>query len=157
MTWDASKWVAAQEIFIPSGPPNYPVFLNTANGIGVVTPYNGRIFTRQAWTRIDLSGVIPPDAKAVFLQGILIITHGQSPEIADLAVNLKPPSSPENPENYEGQVCEADISGGQRSPFAAWVGVEDGKFDFWWKTNSNGPHPQWSSFGVSLTLQAFAR
>ncbi len=158
MTFDASKWVCAEQVYVPKGPPPYPVFLNTANGIGVTTPYNGKIFARNAWTRVDLGDLVPEDCKAVFLTGILIITHGTSGETADLTINLKPPSSTENPLNYEGQVIEPFTGGGQRSPYASWVGVENRQFDFWWNAGpAFGSYPDWSSYGVSLQLQQFAR
>jgi len=155
--FDPSKWNTSTEVLTAKGVPVYPVFLNTYTGDGVTTPWNGKLFTRGAWTRVDLSAHLPADAKSVFLTGILIITHGTNVETADLTINLKPPSSPENPGNYEGQVIETMTFGGQRSPFASWVSVEDGKFDFYWNAPIQGAWPDWSSYGVSLQLQAFTR
>jgi hypothetical protein len=158
MTWDATKWVEAERVYVPKGPPPYPVFFNTYNGIGVTIPWNGKLFTRGAWTRVNLGDMVPDDCKAVFMTGILIITHGTNAETADLTINLKPPSSNENPLNYEGQTIEAMVGGGQRSPYASWVGVENKEFDFYWNTTQlNGNWPDWSSFGASLQIQQFAR
>lgn len=47
--------------------------------------------------------------------------------------------------------------GGQRSPFASWVGIENGQFDFYWNAPVSGSWPDWSSYGVSLQMQAVAR
>jgi hypothetical protein len=157
MTWDPTKWVQAEQVYVPKGPPPYPVFLNTYTGDGVTTPWNGKIFTRGAWTRVNLGDMVPDDCKAVFLTGILIITHGTTVETADLTINLKPPSSTENPLNIEGQVVETQVGGGIRSPFASWVGVENKEFDFYWSTPSLGVWPTYSSYGVSLQIQQFAR
>jgi hypothetical protein len=157
VTFDPTKWIAASEIVVPVGAPPTAVFLNSYTGAGVTTPWNGVIFTRGAWTTVDLSAHIPSNAKAVFLQGILIITHGSQPETADLQINLRPPSSTEAAGNYEGQTVEAAVGGGQRSPFSAWVAVEDGKFQFYWFTPTYGQWPTWSSYGVNLTVQAFSR
>ncbi len=158
MPFDPTKWASAQEILTPTGPPPTAIFINTYNGYGVTIPWNGYIYGKNAWTTVDLTPHIPADAKAVFLQGILIITHGANVETADLTINLRPPSSPEAGANYEGQTIEAMVGGGQRSSFAAWVSVENGKFQFWWNaTTSPGNWPDWSSYGVNLTVQAFTR
>ena len=155
--FDITKWAVALQFLFPLGPPSYPVFLNTYTGDGVTVPWNGKVFTKGAWTTVDISDVVPEDTKAVCMQGILIITHGTTEETADLTINLKPPSSTENPLNYEGQVIETMVLGGQRSPFFSCVAVENRKFQFYWNTNTPGTWPVNSSYGVSLQIQAIAR
>ena len=157
MTFDPAKWAAATQILTPLAAPETAVFLNTYSGDGVTKPWNGLTFARNGWTTVDLSQHIPTDAKSVFLQGLLIISHGTNNETANLTINLRPPSSTEAGTNYEGQVIEFEAGGGQRSPFAAWVSVENARFQFLWNSNSLGTWPDWSAFAVNLTLQAFTR
>jgi len=157
MTFDSEKWACASEILFWKGSPKTAVFFNTYSGDGVTTPWNGLLFTRGQWTRVDLSEHIPLDAKAVNLGGLLIITHGNQQETANLTLNVKPPSSNENPANYEGQVIEVWTGGGQRTNFATWVAVEDAKFDFYWNVNQLGTYPEFSSYGINLNIVGFAR
>lgn len=158
MTWDPSAWAVSTEVHVPKGKPVYPVFFNTQTGDGITVPYRGLVFPRGAWTRVDLSGIIAPDAKAVAMQAIMIITHGSNVEMADLVLNVKPPSSDENPANYEGQTIEPMAGSGQRTDFYTVVAVENCQFDFWWNTQTPpGQWPNWSSYGISMILQAFMR
>lgn len=155
--FDITKWVLATQLLFPLGPPPYPVFFNTYTGDGVTVPWNGKTFAKGAWTRVDISDMVPADTKGVCLSGIMIVTHGTTEETADLTINLKPPGSTENPLNYEGQVIEASIGNGQRSPFYSCVAVEGQKFDFYWNSNTPGTWPTNSSYGLSLQIQVIAR
>lgn len=157
MTYDPSRWRLSCEIQTPIKEGPTVVFFNSATGLGITTPWDGKTFARGAWTSVDVSQHIPTDANAVFLQGILIITHGMNNEVADLQISLRAPSSNLSMGNYIGQVVEPHLGGSQRSPFASWVPVENGRFHFGWFTPTYGPHPAWSSYGVNLVIQAFTR
>lgn len=155
--FDPNQWFCGSQMLVPKGPPLGLVFFNTATGDGIVTPVYGRTYPRGVWTRINLLDKIPSDTKAIMVAGLLIITHGLASETSDLTINLKPPSSPENPLNYEGQVIEPFTGGGQRSPFFSVVGVENGEVDFWWNVQQLGTYPDYSSYGVNLTVQGIIR
>lgn len=100
-----------------------------------------------------------PDAVAAHVIGILIITHpgpvnGNVPT-ADLHLRLRRFLGSGNAYSpgYIGQICEAQ-PGGVRSPFAAWVALEDRKFEWHWTRTTPPPYPQYPSYGISLWVDA---
>jgi hypothetical protein len=117
------------------------------------------------WCKVAVSDYgLPKDTKAVFLSGILIITHGMTPETADLKVGLRAFGDVTDPETispggvwYDGQTVEAAVGNGQRSTMSTWVPVRDGAFEFRWERSTGGQWPTNSSYGVNLTIQAHAR
>lgn len=103
---------------------------------------------------------IPTDVIAVFLSGILIVTHGRTNEIADMGIVFRRPGDATIlcQAGYEvGQVVEADIQGGQRSTMSTWVPVVDGAFQWCWWSSTDGTYPDHPSYGANLTVQAYAR
>ncbi|SRR5229473_3879533 len=91
----------------------------------------------EQWNDIDMSSLVPEGAMAVFVQGLLIITHGTTQEICDLVISFRLPGDDTGDPsgNYIGQVVEANLGGGQRSPFASWVPISSTRhLEFWWKT-----------------------
>lgn len=144
-------WVGATEIFThpshPAGP--VPIFINSYTYTG---PSPG------GWIQIDLKPYgVTADAKAAFLGGILIITHGTSQQTCDLTVSLRAPGSTLAAGNYVGQTVESHVGGGQRSNMSAWVPLVNGIFEFQWNRNTFGQWPQECSYGINLSLQAWTK
>ena len=111
--------------------------------------YNGN----GTWSEIDISNLVPVDTKAIFLTGILLITHSGSAGIADFRVHFKKSGAYTYPGDYIGQTVEAHPGGGQRTNFSSWVPVENQKFMFYWYgVPLSGVH-----YGTNLTIQAYIR
>lgn len=125
------------------------IFVNSHTGYGGVD---------REWHEVNVVPLgVPADAKAVFLAGILIITHGTTEETADLTIALRAKGDALNPGNYIGQTTEPHVGGGQRSNMAAWVPLRDGKFEYYWTRSTQGQWPANSSYGINLSLQAYVR
>lgn len=147
-----NSWTECTTIGVPTDNSKQPnaIFVNSYSGSG---PSSG------SWHEIDISDKIPEDTKAVFLSGVLIITHGTTSEIANLTIGFRAPGSSFDPngQNYIGQCIEANTTGGQRSTFATWVPVIDGKFEFRWDRPTTANYPIYSAYGVNLSLQAYVK
>jgi hypothetical protein len=125
------------------------IFINTYTGTG---PAPG------VWHQIDVTALgVPADAKAAFLSGILIISHGTTAQTCDLTVSLRAPGDDLLAGNYIGQTIETAVGGGQRSNMSSWVPLVGGKFEFQWNRNTYGPWPSECSYGINLSLQAYGR
>jgi hypothetical protein len=111
----------------------------------------------NSWTTIDWSAYLPLDTKAIFLAGILIITHGNTQDLSNLMLHFRAPGDTADGGNYHGQASEVWIGGGKRQNYATWVPVIDGKFEFFWNATVLGTYPEWSAFGINLSLQAYLR
>lgn len=146
----AQGFVQAREIWIDGGAPRTAIFVNTYTGLGG---------TADTWQRIDLKPHgVPADAKAVQLTGILIVTHGQQPETADLSVAFRRPGvDAVTCANYVGQTVEAHVGGGQRTNLMTWVPVVDGAVEFCYRRSTQGQWPGNSAYGVNLFVQAWVR
>lgn len=137
------------------------VFANTATGTHRPASCGAGV-----WCTIDVADYgVPSDAKAVFLSGILIITHGLTAETADLLVGFRAYGdvSPIAELPYPGgvwyiaQSVEAAVGSGQRSTMSTWVPVRDGKFQFTYSKATGGAYPTNSAYGINLTIQAWGR
>lgn len=107
------------------------IFLNTVSPTNSWVP---RSMAKDTWHTIDVSGApwsVPLDAKAVFLAGMLIISHGHSSPTADIWATFRAPGDTLDPTAYQIQAIEAAPSQGQRSTCALWVPVKEGKFEFY--------------------------
>jgi hypothetical protein len=136
------------------------------DGLGTVP--NQAIPARQ-WVTIDLSNGpqwivngddrtyqpnIPRDTVAVFLSGILVITHPSVPGqavICDLTANFRAPGSSLPYDSYQMQTIEASAGNGVRSNAAVWVPVKDRKFEMYWSFTEGCPSL------INLSLQAYLR
>lgn len=126
------------------------IFTNTYTGIGAAD--------EGKWIRVPVSNFgIPSDAKAVFLSGILIITHGTTPQTCDLTISTRAFGDTMSEDFYIGQVIEASSGNGQRSTMATWVPVKNGQFEYFWKRSTHGQWPSECAYGINLTLQAYIR
>lgn len=159
---EVGKWDRATEIYTRSGNAflRGDVFVNTYTGASIPPGC-----APSTWCTVDVSSEIALDAKAVFLSGILIITHGAASEIADIQIGFRAYGDnegcpvPQVPTCvwYVGQTIEAHQLGGQRSNMSTWVPVKDGKFQFWHSLSTPGTWPNNSSYGVNLSIQAWTR
>jgi hypothetical protein len=125
------------------------IFVNTANPVGSYP-------AADMWHTIDIGKFgVPCTATAVFLSGILLITHGPAQEIAEIRGTFRAPGDQLHHDSYQIQVIEPWIGGGQRSGAALWVPLANGKFEFYWHTNLAGFWPKHSAVGMNLSLQAY--
>lgn len=146
----AQGFVQAKEIWVDAGASRTAIFVNTHTGMG------GQPNT---WQRVDLKPFgVPADAMAVQVTGFLIITHGSTPETADLSVALRRPGAEAvSCANYQGQTVEAHVGGGQRSNMSTWVPVANGELEFCYRRSTQGQWPTSSAYGVNLSVQAWVR
>lgn len=146
----AATWTEGTIIGVPTDNPKRPVvvFANSYTGEG---PSAGQ------WATIDVSEHVPQDTKAVFLSGILILTHGTTAETCNLTTTFRAPGSTHPASDYNGQAVEGAIGNGIRSTMSLWAPVVDGKFEFQWNRNTGGNWPAHCAYGVNLSLQAYAR
>lgn len=94
----------------------------------------------------------PPNAKAVQMTGILIITHGTNQETCDLTVYARP-SADQTWYGYKGQTIEAHVGGGQRSNHTLFVPLKDGKFQLYLSGAQGKPQwPQGCAYGVNYLI-----
>lgn len=118
-------------------------------------------FPAGEWHTVDVTAQgVPLDARAVYLSGLLVITHGAAPGICDMAVSMRAFGSTQQP-RMMGQVVEAHAGGGQRSTFGHWVPLSEGKLQFYWTRSTWN---QWSnapdggcSYGMAAWPQAYVR
>lgn len=112
------------------------------------------------WHEATVPADVPADAIAVQLVGILIITYGQVDlsESCDMHLRLRRPLGPDSgySPDYVGQVIEVR-SGGVRSPFACWVSIERGKFEWHWTRSTPAGYPKHASYGIKLYVGAYLR
>lgn len=129
---------------------NPPVFMNSST-----TPPIGA--AHNTWTTIDLTGIVPPGTKAVRLDGVLIITHGNSTETANLKVHFRKGGETDE-YNYNMQVIETQVGGGQRSTAGVWIALDDNLcFQYKWATDYLGAYPTYSGYAINLSLTAYVR
>lgn len=139
---------------VPAGGPSSwmkpAIFFNTYSGEGMT------LFPSGSWITVDVSHLVPHGAKAVFLSGILIITHGTLPGTADLTAAFR--SVGETTDYaYVFQAIEAHLGGGQRSTAGTWVALENGKFEFKWMRNTVEPYPAGCAYLMNLRVTAYIR
>ena len=155
------SWVEGSKIgVLTDNPESYAaIFVNSVNPD--TTPPAGE------WIPLKLAQFgIPADAKAVFIGGILIITHGRKTQLCNLTVTFAKPGSTSATGNYIFQAAEGQTEGGQRSTAGTWVPVVDGVTLWQWargdvKTQypkgAIGPYPAECSYGINLSVQAYIR
>ena len=155
------SWAEGSKIgVLTDNPESYPaIFVNSAKA--ETTPPAGE------WIPLNVAQFgIPADAKAVFIGGMLIITHGRKTQLCNLTVTFAKPGTATAPNNYIFQAIEGQTEGGQRSTSGAWVPVVDGVTVWQWgrgdvKTQyPKGPihpYPEECSYGINLSVQAYIR
>lgn len=151
------QWRPVSELYVAAGPAR----LYSDNVVYVQTHMSGPCAgqcTEGVFHRVDLAPYgVPVDAKAAFLSGMLIITHGETVETADLQIVFRAPGDTTSCARVMGQTTEAHVGGGQRSMMATWVPLYGGAFEWCFRTSTPGSWPTHSSYGVNLSLQAWVR
>ena len=126
------------------------IFLNTHTGDGLDQ------YPDNIWTTVDVSAFVPPDTRAVYLSGLLIITHGSAEEICDLTLAYRTPGASDDP-TYVAQTIEATAAAGVRTPHSIWVPAPGGKFQIKWQRSTGGDWPDHCSYGINLNLVGYLR
>ena len=115
--------------------------------------------SQNVWHRDDLKPLgVPADAKAAFLSGMLIITHGTAAGTANVQMTARKVGDNNSDQSkYLMQTIEAHVGGGQRSNASFWVALSNGEFEFSYSHNQTVPWPTGSAIGANFSLQAWAR
>lgn len=143
------KYIECTKLHVAEDTPKgfRAVFVNTYTGVG------GK---PDVWHTVNVQGKVPEGTKAVHLTGILIITHGSKSEIADMGLHFR--TNRNRDPSKIAQCVETSTAGGQRSPMACWVSLDD-NYEFQYKytiTKANSTWPTSSSYGVNLSIDACA-
>lgn len=151
-----AAWVEGTVVGVVATSPtqqNPPIFINTYTGAGTAT------WPRGVWSTVDVSAIVPVGTKAIRLDGILIITHGTTPEICDLTIALKTNASDLYDYAYIGQTIESDPTGGQRSNMGTWVALDaNRRFMIKWNASPGaGTWPTYCAYGINLSAQSYVR
>lgn len=123
------------------------VFFNSYTGVGPKV---------NEWQTVNLADILPNNTKAVHVTGLLLITHGNTHQIADLRIYFRCDESYDPTGSYKQQVIETDINGGQRSPMSAWICLDNNlSFQYKWEIAGElGQYPQQSAYGGNLVIDA---
>lgn len=117
----------------------------------------GKPYPDNKWITVSVADRVPEGTKAIYLTGLLLITHGYVDEIGGLTIAFRRKGETEN-YRYNHQTCEAHIGGGARSPMSVWVPLDENReFEFKWTRSTPEPHPQHCCYGINLVLNAFAK
>lgn len=145
-------WLQTQKFFVPVENCKDPlaIFVNTYTGAGLSQ------FPPGQWNVLDLSSQTSNKAIWALLSGILIITHGSAVETADITLLFRNIGNTINEGNYHGQSIETSVGNGQRSTYATGIPLTNGKCEFYWDKSTGGSYPTNSSYGINLSVQAFA-
>lgn len=164
-----SMWLEGSAIGVPAG--------NAKRPIGIFVRYDASFtipnvpLPPDTWHTIDLNNGpqwvvnndpdtfqpnLPNDVKAVFLSGLLIISHpGYPTGTVDLWANFRAPGDTLDAGSYQIQTIQAGPAADQpvpgvRSNCAVWVPVKDKKFEFYWHYSPPGAPAM-----MNLSLQAY--
>ena len=161
-----AQWIKLDEVHVSTRPASSrgDIFWSSLNEIATPVP-----LSRNAWNVIDVTLLgVPADARAIFISGNLLISHFNgmaSPPIWEIA-NLKVAfraygdtadiSSCITCQWYLGHVIETES--GQRSTWATWVPVTDGKIEMRFEcTDGHTSNDARSACGINLNIQAWGR
>jgi len=110
--------------------------------------------TYGQWATIDVSktfyGVpteIPPDANAILLSGILIISPGYAALTADLQLYIRELGDTD-PAYMCAQCVANSPTNGARTNFATVVPLVNRKFEMWWNRSTYAPWPDEPRYGL---------
>lgn len=111
------------------------------------------------WHTIDVSGLVPPDTKAVFLNVKFAISRGAVLENCMIILHLKRTGF--NPPNLlSTEVAKLSSANQERGNYDDWMTVENGRFDFMWEkfpTEAGLDYPTRCAVGLSMRLSAYLR
>jgi hypothetical protein len=112
------------------------------------------------WNVVDVTQWgVPADAAAVFLSGVMIITHGTTPATCDLTISFRAYGASYPPDGtwYIHQAIEPWVGGGERQTMATFVPVNEGKFEYYWRRNTTAQYPAGCGYAINLRAQAYLR
>ena len=127
---------------------------------------------RDAWISVDATDYgVPVDAVAVFVQGVMAITHGLTPQICGETVSFRAPDQAQivvsglykAPTNYvwqAGSYFAGDLNNGgdgDRNPVSTVVPLVDGKFEFGWHAQGAQDYPAGCYSGGSFVITGYLR
>lgn len=166
-THTLGQWVEGSVIGVPADNAKRPLALFVRwDGVGTIP---NEPLPPNTWVTVDLTNGskwcvnddctsyqpnIPADTKAIFLSGLLIITHPLTPGnvfTCDLWANFRAPGSTLPSGSYQIQTIEALGGSGVRSNAAIFVPVRDRKFELYWMSTPSCPAL------INLSLQAYVR
>lgn len=110
----------------------------------------------NVWHVVDVSAIVPSGTQAVFINGILVLTHGAAPGNCDMQIFFRRFGEVFEP-NYIGQITAGGLQETPRQPFFTIVPVEVGKFEFKWIRNTSGTWPEQCSYGLHLGVVGYVR
>ena len=145
-------FIEAGRLYIPDGSPNDAgaFFLNTQdNALEAAYPAG-------QWLKIR-PPLLPREARAVMLGGMLLITQSQSGSGCNLTVALRRPGYAWDAA-YFWQCIEYTPGSGQRSPVTAIVPCVLGEFELKWVKSPAGILPDWPvapAFGINLSMMGY--
>lgn len=183
--YDAADFVECSVIGINKDYPRQfmAMFVNTYYDVqgNPGYPSGGRTrWPSEVWTTLDLSPYIHPEAKAVLLNNLFIVTPNAEPQIANLTIEfrrygagdreikgngwLHPIDEPlpdgrnlaHADRQYSGQALAVAPYTGARIPHSLWVPVNEGKVEVYYKIT--GPHvPTRAYYGLNVCVGGYAR
>ena len=151
-------WTPASQILINTGQPGFASTDPMRFGLNDAGAGDWGNQTVGQWVTVDMTQWgVPANALAVFLTGLLIITHGTTAETADIEIGFRASGDTTAlPGQYALQCIEAAIGGGQRSPCSLWVPLANGKFDYIVTLFTGGNWPTNSAYGANFWPAAVA-
>ena len=139
-------WLVFNTTVYPPG--SCPGFDGTVHAI---QPCN---FAPDTWVNVSMVQYgIPADAKEIFVQGLLIITPGNTGGPTEVWFQCRAPGSAIAGGAYNAQTLGRSPDIGQRSTAAMWCPVKDGMAQFLWHWSG----PVDSAYGVSMASNYNAR
>lgn len=150
-------WIEGGTVGVGAGNTKRPNAIFVRNDDTSSNPVGA--YVTDTWHTIDLLGSnvygqainVPSDATAVFLGGLLIITHPATAATCDLWATFRAPGDGLPYDSYQIQALESVIGSGVRSPASLWVPVVNGKFQFYWHATAGCPSL------INLSVQAYVR
>jgi len=149
-----SAWVEGSVIGVPYYAPseNPPIaYCNAVAADDPTCPFD-------TWNERQIAG-IPDDAKAAHVICKMIITNGNLTESATPDIHLRFRRALGQANQYSPDYVGQTVSpvGGSRSPFAAWVALENRKLEFHWTRSTPAEWPAHAAYGLTCYADAYVR
>ncbi|CUJ66336.1 Uncharacterised protein [Achromobacter xylosoxidans] len=151
---NVSDWVGNSALRIPKGGPSsfmtLPLFVNSSTGVGLSQ------YPMGVWSTVDLSNHVPIDAVGVRLDGLLIITGGDTYNgICDLAIAFRAKGETVD-YAYTMQTITVGIGDGARSVGGTFVPLDSNRcFEVKWTANTALSWPSTAAYGFNLRVTGY--
>lgn len=155
MTYDCSKWLKLDKFHIPAeAPTQYEVLWFNSYAPGTERPSG--LLEHGVWHVIDLSHLLPATARAVYLSGQLIVTHGSLSETANMRVWYRKHGVDGYDDQWDYFHQCVEVVHGQRSPAGVWIPLsDDQKFEVCWNRSNTYQYPTYSAYGIRMFIGAW--